>query len=138
MDCVPNEPCTLSSVTGPARRLPGFLAALVTLTATLGGCAPFGDEDEDASSTSDTRPLHEAVPAPSPHVLSRGESQLVTAKVLQGAGFQIACVVKDQRATIEVVRGQRLRTGTLVTFPNGGPTIKVDKRANGAYLVRCV
>jgi hypothetical protein len=116
------------------------------LTVVLAGCAPFGDDDEDASAptgstsrqTTDTRPLHEAVPAPAPQVLSRGDSRLITSKVLQGAGFQIACVAKGQRATIEFVRGQNIRPGTLVTFPNGGPTIKVEKRADGAYVVRCV
>ncbi len=125
--------------------LPRFLA-LLTLTVTLAGCAPFGDDDEDASAptgsatkqTTDTRPLHEAVPAPAPQVLSRGDSRLITSKVLLSTGIQIACVAKRQRATIEFVRGQNIRPGTLVTFPNGGPTIKVEKRADGSYLVRCV
>ena len=121
--------------------------ALLTLTVALAGCAPFGgDDDEDASAptgatskqTTDTRPLHEAVPAPATQVLSRGDSRLITSRLLDGTGFQIACIAKGQRATIEFVRGQNIRPGTLVTFPNGGPTIKVEKRANGAYLVRCV
>lgn len=132
------------SVLGP-QCLPRSLT-LVTLTVALAGCAPFGDDDEDASApsvattteTTDTRPLHEAVPAPAPQVLSRGDSRLITSKLLHGSGFQIACVANGQRATIEFVRGQNIRPGTLVTFPNGGPTIRVEKRANGAYLVRCV
>jgi hypothetical protein len=99
------------------------------------GCSGSGSE---AGSTSTTTPAEKkAVQAPKPQLLEVGDTVTISRRTLATTGFQISCLSNRQRANVEVVPGQRVPVGTVVSYPNGGPLVVVHAAPAGAYRVSC-
>jgi len=109
-------------------------AALVVAAAGCGGDESASPKTERGEST--TAGPREAVHAPPPRVLAAGDRARVSAGQLRTTGFQAACVVNGQRATVQALPGQAT-SSHIVRFPGGGPQATVTKRADGSLVIRC-
>ena len=88
------------------------------------------------STPSTTPSQQQAVQAPKPQLLRVGDKVTISRRRLATKGFQISCLSKGQRANVEVVRGQRVPVGVVVSYPNGGPVVAITDELDG-YRVSC-
>lgn len=100
----------------------------------VSGC---GNTKSTTRSTTATaaRP-HSAIPVPQPTELKKGESVKVTAKRLNGVGWQASCTGNGKRVNAEAVRGQLTGSGQISGF-RGGPSIWVAHNRDGSITVSC-
>jgi hypothetical protein len=81
--------------------------------------------------------LNDATTAPTPTILTPGKQVTVSSAVLDSRGFQVACTSGGQRANVEVLPGQHVPTGKVVSLPAGGHAIWITKRGDGSLDISC-
>jgi len=101
--------------------------------------------DDEATTAADTRaattravttePAGGAT-APAVKVLEEGETLTVTAETLTTRGFQVACTIGGQRVNFESARGETLRSGDLMSFPDG-PELTSKKSGPSTWVITC-